>query len=182
MFKGDNMMDQFFSLTLSVLAGLLAGFCYDYYYVVRSILKLKKTGLATGDLFFWLILTTFVFALLLWGNEGEVRFYMFLGMSAGFFIYRHTFSSGTTRLIRLKLYLLNKLRRLLLQICLALWVVFSFPFRLVYLGVAAPFGFGASVLRRAGRKTLAAGFRPGGRWAARRWREFKTKLGRLVGR
>jgi len=174
--------DQFFALTLSILAGLLAGFCYDYYHIVRNVLKLKKTGLAAGDLVFWLILTAFVFALLLWGNEGEVRFYIFLGMGMGFLVYSRIFSAGTTRLIRLKFHLLDKLRRLLLRLCRVLWVVLSFPFRLVYLGIALPFCFGANMLRWAGRKTLAAGLRPIGRRAARRWRQFKAKLGRLLGR
>lgn len=176
------MADQIVALALAVLAGFLAGFCSDYYQVIKNILKLKRAGLAAGDLIFWLLLTALVFALLSWGNKGEVRFYIFLGMGAGFLAYRYTLSTGVTRLIHLKLYLLNKLQQLVIKISRVSWLVFSFPFRLVYLGIALPAGFGADVLRRAGHKALEAGRRLAGRRVACRWRQFKIRLARLLKR
>lgn len=176
------MADQIFALSLAILAGLVAGLCSDYYHVIKSILRLKRAGLAAGDLIFWLLLTAFVFALFSWGNKGEVRFFLFLGMGAGFLVYRYTLSKGITRLIHLKLCLLNKLWQLVIKISRVSWSVFTFPFRLAYLGIALPAGFGAGLLRRAGHKAAGAGRKLAGRRVASRWREFKIKLARLLKR
>jgi spore cortex biosynthesis protein YabQ len=52
-----------------------------------------------ADLLYWLLATLVVFAGLLFGNWGEVRLYVFLGLSAGVLLYYRLFSRQAIRLL-----------------------------------------------------------------------------------
>lgn len=73
---------------LSMLLGLAGGWLYDLYQVSFRLLRLRtRVALALGDTLFWLCLTILACFLFFVGNTGGVRFYTFLGMLTGFFLY-----------------------------------------------------------------------------------------------
>lgn len=80
------------SFLITVLAGLLLGLLFDTYRVMRR--RTKPRGLVTslGDLLFWALATTVTFTLLLLGNWGELRLYVFVGLSLGVAFYYWTVS------------------------------------------------------------------------------------------
>lgn len=84
--------EQLTAFVLTIGAGLLAGFWFDFYRAVRRVLRLEKTGTFLGDLLFSLFLTVFIFGLLLAINYGEVRFYVIMGLALGALIYWRLFS------------------------------------------------------------------------------------------
>jgi len=149
----ESLVSQIYAFAVTLIAGMAAGFCYDYYRVVRRVLRLKKAGTCVGDIIFWLFTTALVFFLLLLGNWGIVRIYVFIGIGLGALIYFRLFSNTMSRLIRFKFYLFQKIWELTVKLALFIWRVVLFPFHVVILILSYPLGFFSYVLKKAGRKT-----------------------------
>ncbi|SHF39020.1 spore cortex biosynthesis protein YabQ [Desulforamulus putei] len=139
------LMDQFYYFALTIIIGMVAGFCYDLYRVTRGTLRLRRIGTALGDLLFWFVLTGVVFVLLLLGNWGEVRLYVLLGLALGAVIYLSVFSRRTTSMIRWTFRALHQLWVWFIKSLSFAWRMLCLPFRGVYLLVALPLGFVAGV-------------------------------------
>lgn len=77
---------------LTVAIGLLLGFLFDAYRVVRGRLRPGPAGTAAGDLLFWLAATGVVFALLILSNWGELRLYVWVGFVLGALSYHFLLS------------------------------------------------------------------------------------------
>ncbi len=140
------LLDQFYYFAFTVLIGVVAGFCYDLYRVTRGTLKLRKIGTALGDILFWVVLTGVVFTLLLMGNWGEVRLYVFLGLTLGAVLYLNVLSRSTTSLLQLTFKTVHRLWKLFIKLLSSIWWVLCLPFRFLYLAVAVPLGFVAGLL------------------------------------
>lgn len=132
------LLDQFYYFALTILIGMIAGFCYDLYKVTRGTLRLRKIGTALGDVLFWLILTGLVFLLLLLGNWGEVRLYVLLGLALGALIYLNLCSRRTTTLLQWFFKAMHRLLQGLWKGALFIWQLFCLPFKGIYLLVAIP--------------------------------------------
>ncbi|BBB91250.1 MAG TPA: spore cortex biosynthesis protein YabQ [Methylomusa anaerophila] len=68
-------------------AGALLAFLFDTYRVMRRIFKPNWLITAVADLSYWLLATAVVFAALLLGNWGELRFYVFVSLLTGIATY-----------------------------------------------------------------------------------------------
>lgn len=176
----DLLVHQVEAFAATILIGMAAGFCYDYYRVVRGVFRLKKVGTFLGDIIFWLLTTALVFVLLLRGNWGEVRLYVFVGLSLGAFLYYRLFSVQFSRLVRLKFYLFQKTWELLVKLVLLIWTVILFPFRLLLLLLSYPLDFLEGLRRKAGRKGKAVLYNLVGRRVERSVARVKSKLAPLA--
>lgn len=78
---------QFYSFFLTVCIGFVIGVIFDLYRVVLGLLHPRKVATNLGDFFFWVFITIVVFVLLMFGNWGEVRLYVFLGLFLGLIAY-----------------------------------------------------------------------------------------------
>jgi spore cortex biosynthesis protein YabQ len=78
---------QFGTFGLMILTGLALGVLFDVYRVVRSFFKQGSLSAMLMDLFFWLLATPATFVMLLIGNWGELRLYVFIGIALGLFAY-----------------------------------------------------------------------------------------------
>lgn len=83
----DGLTLQFFSFSVLLLAGSLAGLFWDFYRVVRGRARPRGWAEDGGDLVFWLVLATLVGAALFFGNWGELRLYVAVGLAAGVGLY-----------------------------------------------------------------------------------------------
>lgn len=70
--------------------GFLAGAVYDILRFVRKIFSSGYKAIIVQDISFFLILTPAAFLFMLCIDDGELRFYPYLGMLAGFFIWYFT--------------------------------------------------------------------------------------------
>ncbi len=131
-----------FAFTIGI--GLLAGFVYDFYQALRRVFRWKRTGTFLGDLLFFLILTVFVFGLLMLVNYGEMRFYVILGMAMGAFIYFKLISKLGSKVILLFFRFLQKTFRLGRDFLNYFWRIATFPFRILFLAVWWPVVFAAN--------------------------------------
>lgn len=89
-----SLAQQTYAFLMTILAGGIIGLLFDGYRVVRSLLKPKQLATAMTDLLYWIVVTPTVFALLLAGNWGELRFYVLLGLAVGLLLYFQTLSAA----------------------------------------------------------------------------------------
>lgn len=148
----ESLVGQIRAFAATIVTGAAASFCYDYYRVVRGVFRLKKIGTCLGDLLFWMVTTAVVFLMLLWGNWGELRLYVFIGLGLGALIYFRLFSGPVSRLVGIKFFVIFKTWELLVKTVLALWAAFLFPFRLVLLVVSYPVEFLRLLFKPAGSR------------------------------
>lgn len=78
---------QWLTLFLMLLAGGAMGLAYDSYRVLSVKLHFHKGVNAALDLLYWIGAAIFVFRMLYAGNQGQLRFYAFLGLFIGVWIY-----------------------------------------------------------------------------------------------
>jgi len=173
----ESLFYQARAFLITIGIGAAAGFCFDYYRVVRRACRLKKVGTYVGDAVFWLAATVIVFMLLLWGNWGEMRLYVLIGLGLGALLYFNLFSRPASRLIRFKFYILHRIWILLRKTILLLWKIVTLPFRLVIQVLSYPFYLIKMLLKKAKGK-LAVFFHglAGGRIErGKRWIKSKLK-------
>ncbi len=158
----EPLLGQARAFFMTIGIGAVAAFGYDYYRAFRQACRLKKFSTFLGDLFFWLITTAMVFALLLRANWGEMRMYVFLGLGLGALLYFHLFSKPVSRLIRIKFYMLNRLWHYFVLIISYIWYAVLAPFRFVFLLISYPFRYCSLLLRKFSRGLKATGKKSGG--------------------
>jgi len=147
----EPLANQVCAFAATLVIGMVAGFCYDYYRVVRGVFKLKKVGTCLGDMVFWLVTTALVFFLLVLGNWGVVRLYVFIGLGLGASFYFQFLSGVSSRLLRFKFYLFHEAWRLIVRITFFLWKIILLPVRLVALVLSYPLNFTRFLFKKTGR-------------------------------
>ncbi|WP_379137035.1 spore cortex biosynthesis protein YabQ [Paenibacillus sp. sgz500958] len=90
---------QWVTLLYMLLAGGAMGLAYDSYRVLSFKLHFPKWLNAALDLLYWLAAALFVFRMLYAGNDGQLRFYAFLGLFLGVWIYFLLFSITAKRFV-----------------------------------------------------------------------------------
>jgi len=88
-----SLAGQTYAFLMTILAGAVVGLLFDLYRVLRSAFRPKQLVTAVTDLVFWIVVTPVVFAMLLAGNWGELRFYVLVGLGVGLLLYFQTLSS-----------------------------------------------------------------------------------------
>lgn len=112
---------QFLTLAMMLLSGVGMGAAFDGYRVVSNRLRIGRWLVPVLDLLYWLAATLVVFRVLAASNEGELRFYVFLGLLLGIGFYFWLFSSAVIAFVVWLMDMLQRIWRLFLN-CLD-WVV-----------------------------------------------------------
>ena len=94
-----NPAVQWVTLLYMLLAGSVMGLAYDSYRVMSLKLHFSKGLNAALDLLYWMAAALFVFRMLYAGNQGQLRFYAFLGLFLGVWIYFLIFSVTVRRFV-----------------------------------------------------------------------------------
>lgn len=104
------------TFVMTVTVGVLLGVIFDFYRVLRGVFKPRAITTYIFDLMYWLLAIALAFGGLLVSNWGELRFYVFLGLTGGAAIYYKLLSRyaiwllvRTIRVFLLTLEWLNKL-------------------------------------------------------------------------
>ncbi len=90
----ESLAQQTYAFLMTILAGGVVGILFDVYRVLRSLLAPKQLATAMTDLLYWIVVTPTLFAMLLAGNWGELRFYVLLGLGVGLLLYFQTLSAS----------------------------------------------------------------------------------------
>ncbi|MGZ9587104.1 spore cortex biosynthesis protein YabQ [Paenibacillus marinisediminis] len=107
---------QWMTVLLMLFSGLALGIAYDSYRVVAHQLGFPRWTLPCLDIVYWLAATWFVFQLLVKGNQGELRFYVFLGLALGAWLYYILLSRMTITLTTWIVNMFKAIVRFLLRV------------------------------------------------------------------
>lgn len=81
------MNEQLYTFCLLMVTGAALAFVFDCYRVTRNLLRWRGFVTAAADLLYWLLAAIIVFLVLLKGNWGEIRFFVFLALILGAALY-----------------------------------------------------------------------------------------------
>lgn len=76
----------------SVLAGVVITFVYDWFLIVRKLIKHGTLWISLEDLLFWIACGIGVFYMLYRENNGVLRWFAVLGAAIGMICYKNFFS------------------------------------------------------------------------------------------
>ncbi len=92
------LQGYYFAITLAL--GAVVGVLFDFYRTCRYFRRPRRSWGFFFDLLFFLVVTLVVYTGLLLANWGEVRIYVFVGLTLGFLLYLLVFSRSFLRLFR----------------------------------------------------------------------------------
>jgi len=172
----ESIAQQTYALLMTILAGAVVGLLFDAYRVTRSLMTQRQLATAMTDLLYWIVVTPTVFAMLLAGNWGELRFYVLVGLTIGLVLYFQTLSStfiwalmaalrGTGRMIGASVHVVVR--------------VLTFPWRLL---LALTQGFSGSAGRWGGARAKWGRVSPRPRRARLAMAWQRLSLARIFGR
>ncbi len=131
----EPVTSQFMVFLYTILTGALAGFLYDVYAGIGQFFKFKKMGTLLGDVIYWVCATMLVYALLLSYNQGEVRFFVLLGLGIGALSYfrlsRRRMRNLVIKTVELLIWLINRLVIILFFPIRMLHIILTWPFKMV---------------------------------------------------
>jgi len=82
-----TLTDQVYTMLIIILGGILVGFIFDLYRVLRGFGRPGKYVTLVTDCLFWLVVTPIALIILVLANWGELRLYSFLGLLLGLIFY-----------------------------------------------------------------------------------------------
>jgi len=130
------------TLTLMAGCGMVLGVCFDTIGVAYREFRLNRAVQALIDVMYWGAATLFVFRVLLYANDGEVRTFVFLGLIIGVLVYFWLFGKVIQRIVE---GLIRVLKR-----------IYAFLYRVVHVLVVRPLLFVYRILAYV--LTAVAGF------------------------
>ena len=130
---------QLNELFLACGMGFLLGAYYDLFRVIRLVMRSGKRAIFFQDLMFFIssAIVTFLFSLSV--MDGELRFYLFAGLTGGFFAYYLTIGRVVIHSAKAVVTVFLKLWRLF-------WQVVFWPFRLLARLLRRPAAFIQKIL------------------------------------
>jgi len=135
-----SISEELFIFFATIYGGILIGLIYDLYRIFRRVFRPKKIATLVEDLIFWIVTGAAAFFVLLFSNDGELRFYTFLGFAIGAMLYIWALSPfviwGITALLKL-------IKRIVLKLC----IIILYPVRKIVLLLKKPWRWMGKKLR-----------------------------------
>ncbi|WP_036620333.1 spore cortex biosynthesis protein YabQ [Paenibacillus alvei] len=129
-----NLHTQWMTVMLMMMSGLALGLVFDSYRVVAGQFKFPRWTLPVFDLLYWLAATLFVFQMLVKGNQGELRFYVLLGLAAGAWLYAVFLSRITVLIVKWLVAAIKALWRFTMR---CVYVLIVLPLKGIWAGIKA---------------------------------------------
>lgn len=87
-----STLQESYILLATIYGGILIGFMYDLYRIFRLLFNPKKLATMIQDLIFWGFIFVVAFYVIIFSNQGAIRFYNFLGFILGAVFYHSILS------------------------------------------------------------------------------------------
>lgn len=146
-----NLETQWATLLWMFASGGIMGIAFDSYRVVSGQLRFPRWSVHALDLLYWVASALFVFRTLYRSNQGELRFYVFLGLFLGIWIYFLFLSVITERFVLMLMRIANKIYRFFVRV---IEIFIIAPLKWLIKVVRLLLGFVWIVLLFLGRVTL----------------------------
>ena len=111
-------INQLTTLAIFLLTGMIIGFIFDFFRILRRSFKTSDIVTYIQDFLFWICTGAILLFSIFKFNNGELRGYIFIGTALGVIVYMIFFSK----------ILINIFTKLLLM----LKKIVSYPFKLIY--------------------------------------------------
>lgn len=106
----NKLENQLHIFLIFILSGFLIGLVFDFFRILRKSFKTKDLITYLEDFLFWIISGLILLFCIFKFNNGELRLYIFIGISIGFALYILLFSKP---FIKINLYIINILKKTL---------------------------------------------------------------------
>ncbi|ABR46407.1 Spore cortex biosynthesis protein YabQ [Alkaliphilus metalliredigens QYMF] len=126
-----SISQEAYILLATIYGGILIGFIYDLYRIFRGVFKPSKKATVIQDLLFWTMIFFVSFYVLIFSNQGALRFYNFLGFVIGAVGYQLLLSNLVLRAL---VFIIRKLQHFFKD----LYQIAVYPFRLGKFMLAGP--------------------------------------------
>ncbi|MCM3786504.1 spore cortex biosynthesis protein YabQ [Neobacillus mesonae] len=117
---------QWLTLGWMLLSGAMMGVVYDSYRVLSGQLRFPRWSIHILDLMYWLIAALFIFRTLYTINHGDLRFYVFLGLFIGVWVYFLVLSVTIQKIVVM---LIGIIKRLVYMVYRVLYVLIVLPIK-----------------------------------------------------
>ena len=109
----SNNIEQLYSFFIFTILGLLIGVIFDIFRILRKTFKTTDIVTYIEDILFWFLTGILTLAFIFKFNNGELRFYIFIGISIGSIIYMLFISNF---FIKINVYILNIIKTFIYKI------------------------------------------------------------------
>jgi spore cortex biosynthesis protein YabQ len=134
----------------SVIGGMAIAFVYDVFRIKRKTINTSTFIIYIEDFLYWIIVAIIMFLVVYFGNEGEIRGYIFIGAIIGAVLYILLFSR-----IIMKIFL--TIINIIIIVLKTVWKVLSYPFKIIFKILGIPARFFLKQLRKLFRRTRRIG-------------------------
>lgn len=147
-----NLHTQWATLLWMLACGGILGIAFDSYRVVSGQLRFPRWSVHVLDLCYWIAASFFVFNTLYQVNQGELRFYVFLGLFIGVWIHFLFLSVLTERFVVNLIWIVRKIYRFTVRLIEILVIA---PVKWAFKGLRVLLGFIWVIVLFLGRVTLS---------------------------
>lgn len=120
--------NQAYLFLIFVVNGLIIGLLFDFFRILRLSFKTKDFVTYIEDIIFWIITGIIVLYSIFAFNNGEIRFFMFLGIALGIVLYITLFSSY---IISISVHIIKFFKKIFGFIFKILIIPFSYVFKIL---------------------------------------------------
>lgn len=129
-----SMKEQIYLFFCAVAFGVADFLLYDFIRILRLAFKHSFNIIQAEDALFWFVSAVFFYKMLIYLNEGEVRFYIVMGFFMGGIIYHFSFS-------QIIMCVANEIISVIRKVFSIIAGILLFPLRLCLKTVEKPFIF-----------------------------------------
>lgn len=131
---------------LMIIIGFSSGFFYDVLRIIRRTVKHNNIIMNIEDILYWAGVTFAVFYIMLIKNNGEVRFYVIIGILIGMILYFLTIS---TYVLKVSMTVINFFKKVIA----AILKILLFPFKILLKILKPPMKWILSIFKKCSTNT-----------------------------
>lgn len=122
---------QIYYFLFTTVAGAIIGIMFDIYRIIRGFNNPNKLITAFSDLLFWILSSIVLIIFFFITNNGELRYYTFVGIIIGLFLYFELISKFILETLRVIVYYAMKFFRTIMILIFYPIRLFSYGFKVV---------------------------------------------------
>ena len=120
--------NQAYLFLIFIVNGLIIGFLFDFFRILRKSFKTADFITYIEDIIFWILTGLIVLSSIFIFNNGEIRFFIFLGIALGIILYMTIFSSS---IVKTLVYLIEIIKKFFCCIFNFVSIPFKFMWKII---------------------------------------------------
>lgn len=116
--------NQAYLFLIFTLNGCIIGLLFDFFRILRKSFKTSNLVTYIEDILFWILTGFLVLYSIFTFNNGEIRFFIFLGIAIGILLYMLIFSNYV---IKINVYIIGIIKK----ITIAIGKIIIYPIRII---------------------------------------------------